>query len=68
VIPTQLQCLLPIFHEESKALLLLSRLAFHFNRASASLLWTFVAAWNGVAIKNKQKNKRRHGIGKSFMF
>jgi hypothetical protein len=63
-----LQCLLPIFHEESKALLLWSRLAFHFNRASASLLWTFVAVWNGVAIKNKQKNKRRHGIGKSFMF
>jgi hypothetical protein len=44
VIPSQLQCLLPIFHEESKALLLLYRLAFHFKRAFASLLWIFVAA------------------------
>jgi len=54
-IPSQLHELLPL-HEDNKAWLLLSRLAFHFNKALASLLCIVFdeVALREVAIVNEQ--------------
>jgi len=53
-IPSHLHELLPV-HEDNKVWLWLSRLAFHFNKALASLLCIVVDEVVEVAVFNAQK-------------